>query len=365
MNRVLTHWSVFALCLCPLACANESSSMTSDAGGDTPANCTRDLEVEAEWQVLDLCRSSGQLLSVQAVRHDDVWVTGASGQALHFDGCSWTTQDTGVEDDLWWVTVTEGTVFMAGENGTILLHVPAVGAAFNRMDAPTDVTLLGIYAATPQDAWAVGFTPTDLEGDSVILRYDGATWSQVDFPEGVSPKTDLFKVWGRGADDVYIVGRDGLILHYDGVSLSKVNAPDTDWVTVTGTDEGIVLVGGAQLGALATLKDGQLETVPLQNAPPLQGVCLGAGGQGVATGLYGTILQRQADGSWLKDLQAPLDLFSPAEPPVEGCTSIIPDYHACSIDELGGAYIVGGGFPSGLIDGTLLYHGPPVSQDGL
>ncbi len=353
------------LLVCLVACSESPSTVSDAATSIHPPDCAPDPSGEPSWQVLDLCRSEGQLLSVSAHTHNDVWVVGAGGQILHFDGCRWSSVASGVTTDLWWTTSVGNTVFITGQNGAVVRVPRDRLAPATSMDTPTDVTLFGIWAASESDAWSVGFDPLDPDSDSVILRLVDGVWTSIDFPIGVDPKTDLFKVWGRAADDVWIVGRDGVILHFDGTALSRVESPDTDWVTVTGTSDKMIMVGGSQTGALAILEQGELTSISLDSVPPLQGICMGTKGQGIATGLFGAILQKQTDGSWLTDYNAPLDLFTPGEPPVEGCTTVIPDYHACAIDDRGGIYLVGGGFSSGLRDGTLLYYGPAHSTDGL
>ena len=85
----------------------------------------------------------------------------------------------------------------------------------------------------------------------------------------------------------------------------------------------------------------------------------------MATGLGATFVRRAEDGAWTEDLDAPLALFNPAEPPSEGCHKFTPDYHACFTDELGGTFVVGGNFLGPLTEGVLLYYGPPISSAGL
>ena len=362
-----SRWILAAWILAsPLGCTQtRTQAIDEDATSGPDASCLPDTLEPAQWQVLDLCRANGQLLSVSAPAHDDVWVSGANGQLLHFDGCDWHTISTETTADLWWVHVSKTVVFVTGADGTVLRVQRAAPYTVEPMESTVSTTLYGVHATDDDTAWAVGFDPLDAESASTVLRLLDGVWSETPLPPGVDPKTDLFKVWGRAVDDVYFVGRDGLFLRFDGTELNALPSPPTDWVTITGTSTEAILVGGRQAGEIARYRNGQLETITPDSAPPLQGVCVGPDGSALATGLYGALLQRQIDGSWLTDLTAPLDLFNPAEPPVEGCTTFIPDYHACAFDERGGLYVVGGGFASGLRDGALLYYGPTLPPLGI
>jgi len=65
--------------------------------------------------------------------------------------------------------------------------------------------LLGVWAASPRDVWAVGDHGT-------VLHFDGARWNAVPFPD----QGDLIAVTGSGPGSrrVWVGGRE--LLHYDG-----------------------------------------------------------------------------------------------------------------------------------------------------
>jgi hypothetical protein len=303
---------------------------------------------------------------VAAPGANNVWIVGAGGQILHFDGCTWNEYDAGTTADLWWVSVTADAVFIVGDNGTIIRSVnTSAQRTFELMPAPTTVTLFGVYATSTNHAWAVGFDPMNPEPSGVLLHYEGTDWTTVQLPPELGANRDIFKVWGRSPNDVWLVGRDGLVLHYDGQSWLPVESSVTDWVTVTGTESETWLVGGKLNGEIGRVDGEKVNPVEIDGTSPLQGICASSTHGARASGLFGTILQRTTTGDWAIDDSAPLDLFSPADPPVAGCNTFIPDYHACAIDNEGGIYVVGGNFAGGLRDGALLYYGPPLPTDGL
>ena len=320
---------------------------------------------EPAWQVLDLCRAEGQLLGVWGTGRNNVWAVGAKGQVVRFDGCTWTMPDPGTTSDLWWVFGFEdGPVSLIGADGTILKWTVSDG--FEAMDSGVTLTIFGMWGAAPNDLWAVGFV-NDNAQKGEILRYDGTSWSKVVGLPDVGETPNYFKVWGSGKNDVWVVGRDDLVLHWDGSAWSdRTTGLGTDWITVTGTSkDDVVIVGGSNGGAVAQMKDGKFESVGPDFLPAIQGVCLHPNGTGVATGLGATFLKRTDKGDWEEDWAAPFDLFFPSEPPVEGCQSVTPDYHACFADGEGGTYVVGGNFFAGLTEGVILYNGPPIPTEGL
>lgn len=120
----------------------------------------------------------------------------------------------------------------ASPGGGLVLHYD--GSTWQRQPVSFPGSLLGVWARTPTDAWAVGFTATTAaDGLSAIyrasiLRWDGTTWTEV----FTRDNTQLRGVWGSAADDVWFVGGDfsatpvgtsGIALHWDGRTISDVS----------------------------------------------------------------------------------------------------------------------------------------------
>jgi hypothetical protein len=311
------------------------------------------------WSVLAVCREPGELLAVGGTSWHDVWIVGAGGTLLHFDGCDWASVPSGTTEDLWWVhAFGDGHAVVSGAGGT-LLHVH-LGEAPVAVETGTSSILFGVWGASPDDLWTVGFEPKG--GGAVVLRVrKGEVESiPVPIPDGAAVAAP-FKVAGSGPSDVWIVGRDDLVLHYDGLTLTPTPTgagTDGDWVTVAMDGGQPLLVGGASNARIATRSDVGWTVLAPDFVPALQGVCVAPDGARWATGVAATILREDPVAGFSFDDDAPLDLFSPFDPPVPGCGQPTPDYHACWFDDRGNLYVVGGNFLT-LGEGALLFRGPP------
>jgi len=74
-----------------------------------------------------------------------------------------------------------------------------------KMDTGISSHLRGIWGSSENNVFAVG-------RDGVILHYDGKTWEAM-----TSNNSDYLRsVWGSSENDVFAVGYSGTILHYDG-----------------------------------------------------------------------------------------------------------------------------------------------------
>lgn len=161
----------------------------------------------AGWHVVSAPRAC-LFNAVTAISATDVLAVGTMSQqpcAEHFDGISWS-----------------------------LMSTPIMGA---------DDTLLGVSASSASNAWAVGTycvgTVCDRGGGNFktqILHYDGARWSVVSSPSPSSYVNQLSAVTVISANDAWAVGGDmtnpmtgsTLILHYDGISWSQVVSPSVN-----------------------------------------------------------------------------------------------------------------------------------------
>jgi hypothetical protein len=86
------------------------------------------------------------------------------------------------------------------------------------MSSPTTRQLARVSGSGPNDVWAVG--------DSVVLHYDGTSWSNVTlnglnnyyYSRSPSGLQNLFQLglWVRGPKEVYMGGDNGIIVRYDG-----------------------------------------------------------------------------------------------------------------------------------------------------
>jgi hypothetical protein len=117
---------------------------------------------------------------------------------------------------------------------------PGPEPAWDLVPAPPldgQVSLNGVTALGPRDAWAVGTISDGVTVRTLTLHWDGTEWTRVPSPN----RTDeswLFDVDAAGPDDVWAVGYDvddagganrhrTLVLHWDGAEWTTVPSPDT------------------------------------------------------------------------------------------------------------------------------------------
>jgi hypothetical protein len=134
----------------------------------------------------------------------------------------------------------------------------------------------------------------------VVLRSAGdGHWRRVDDP-ALPADLNLYKVWGDGPDDVFIVGEGGLTVRWDGTSFRRVQAPVPDLLfTVSGRPGGPVLaVGGIDDGHVVRWDGGAWVDDEPPAVPALSGVFVQADGSARVVGARGTVLDRAADGTW-------------------------------------------------------------------
>lgn len=308
------------------------------------------------------------LMGVGGSAADDVWVVGATRSVqdvdgplvLQWNGSAWTRHVTGQLFDLWWVhAFADGPVFLGGAGGTILRHDRAAGT-FSRQPTPglAAHTVYGIWGAAPDDVWAVG----GIAGRSCFVwHFNGIEWSNMRLPEpmvrdpgGETPA--CLKVWGRSANEVYVVGSRGLLMRGSVAGLQIVDtAINASIFTVHGNRNDLVMVGGASQGAAFDF-DG---TVLSDRSPPrvglLQGVVIDEAGDGFAVGVGGSIFERTANGWNTID---------------SGLEFTAQSLHAVWLDPDGGVWSVGGNvLSSHLNQGAIVYRpataktvAPPVYE---
>ncbi|MBA3552435.1 MAG: hypothetical protein H0W27_06160 [Actinobacteria bacterium] len=195
------------------------------------------------------------LYGVSAYSADDAWAVGAVGVGsnqvrtliLHWDRTSWlpvhSPDPSSMDNRLAGVSAASTTdAWAVGSYRSDATHeyVPMTlhwdGTVWSRVNGPNDVStddyLSGVSALSATDAWAVGqsFDPLTGEYDTLILHWDGTSWSQVESPNPSSTLNELNGVSALSATDAWAVGRylddatgvyKTLMLHWDGTSWSQ------------------------------------------------------------------------------------------------------------------------------------------------
>lgn len=183
------------------------------------------------------------------------------------------TADGGVQANLMaiWGS-SEREIFAVGNEGVVLFYN---GESWTRIESPKTVTLTSVWGTSATDVWVAGF-------DGTVMQYNGTSWTDRSPPETAFLATDagipaidggasdsirknLWGIWvqgtaAQGAQHVYAVGDDGMIVYYNkqnnswrhvdsGVQekLSGVWGANPTTVFIVG-DFGVALKGGATAG---------------------------------------------------------------------------------------------------------------------
>lgn len=249
---------------CPPGGGDEDES--ADAGPEQPS-----------WQEAFDAHDRGWFLSVAGRSDDQMYAVGGEpgdGGMMRREGGDWRSVD--LPDDvplLTWVHCFEdGQPVVAGDDGTILWKRDG---EWEVQQTPTDQNLWGVWGTSPENVWAVGGNGDEATGEPTVIRYDGTSWSTVEVPdlEHVDVHA-LFKVWGTGPDDVFIVGQQGLVLRWNGEELvEQFTGTSEDLISLWGTGgDNIVAIGGRSVGVVARWNGIEWTSTRLDGLPGMNGI---------------------------------------------------------------------------------------------
>ncbi|MCP4445938.1 MAG: hypothetical protein GY811_11420 [Myxococcales bacterium] len=129
----------------------------------------------------------------------------------------WLREGTMLEGERLWACWAgpQNRLLAVGQNGTIFRRN---AEGWHQDEVPPemeDADLYGVWGMPDGTAVAVGGGLSSPSETSVILHFDGSTWSRVD-TSAINAKT-LHNVWASGPEDYWAVGDNGAIAHFDGV----------------------------------------------------------------------------------------------------------------------------------------------------
>ena len=262
------------------SCAPKRGCVSATGSFDTFPSCPDEVPaVSGSWQRADSPNvgesvgADNELLAVTALASDDAWAVGWSQDpdgppyvklplVQHFDDGAWNLVPSpspagavqsvlhavsgASADDVWAVGSShDGTL----PSRTLIEHWD--GVEWRIVPSPSPDTQLnelrGVAAVSADDAWAVGFrggTHDETPLETLVLRWDGADWTQVASPSVPGGANQLFGVTALAADDVWAVGFAGgtpLAMRWNGSAWSVVPVkPDpglgSEWLTaIAGT----------------------------------------------------------------------------------------------------------------------------------
>jgi hypothetical protein len=212
----------------------------------------------------DPSTSTNQLFGVTAVSADDVWAAGSAVAnilgttpmtdtlILHWNGTKWSRVSspnvTFASSTIYGIDAYSATSAWAVGNecdffacpypgtvtGTLILHWN--GKTWSKVASPSpgafNNVLFGVSAVTSNDAWAVGDTSDG--GGSLVVHWNGTKWSRVASPNPGSQFNDLQAVSAASASDIQAAGDQlgpdlpyaTLTEHWNGKTWSAVASPD-------------------------------------------------------------------------------------------------------------------------------------------
>lgn len=299
-RRVSGLAAAAACSLSLVACGDPASPGDLDAGGDTGQDAS-DVggACQSPWTASIDGSDRGAFMSVWGRSVDEVYVVGGqplsvtadrNGVALRYDGTMWNDVPLAQGGMLNWVHGAGRRTWFVGEAGRVVTLDD--GAVVSDRSAGTEAPLWGVWAASEDEAWAVGGDPLRADATPVIMRWDGTAWTLVEVPPLDRPARALFKVWAAGPDEVWAVGMLGVILRYDGTSWAQVpSGTGDDLVSLWGrAADDIVAVGGRSGGTLGRWDGSAWTFERLPRTSGLNGSWMGPDGVAHAVGVGGRAL---------------------------------------------------------------------------
>ncbi|MEE2756292.1 MAG: hypothetical protein VYA30_06510 [Myxococcota bacterium] len=239
----------------------------------------------------------------------DVYVVGgtvgdAGGVVLKNNGETFVPEAVPAGPLLWWIHgIDSDTIWAVGERGRII-RKGRNGWSDESIDLDEKLVLWGVWAASSTDIWAVGGSVRRGGPKGVVLRSSGnGQWRRIDdatFPSDLN----FYKVWGRAANQVYIVGEGGVGLVYDGTEFRRLDTGVRDLLftvhgqNIDGQDD-VYAVGGANMGMVFRSENAQTwtqESIPA--VPGLNGVAVVSHNAVLAVGNRGVMLLRAGNSQW-------------------------------------------------------------------
>lgn len=221
---------------------------------------------------------------------NDIWLVGAEGLTIRWDGESWSVVNTCVQEDLYSVWGTgAGEVWGVGRGGTIL-HWD--GGYWASEPSPTVERLWAVWTDDNGGVWVVGDA-------GVAFRRDGGQWYTTD----TGTEETLFSVWGHDGSNIWAVGDQGTIIFWNGTGWSAQQSfTGEELYAVRGLSASAVWAVGGQ-GAIVRFDGAVWSVQPSDTSETLFAVALVSANDYWVSGRNG-VVRRFYAGAW-QDLSEP------------------------------------------------------------
>jgi len=323
--------------------------------------CREELEAGEDfgggWEVV-LGELEAGLIGVWAPADDDVWAVGADpgdglgGYVYHFDGTDWERIATSTEGNFWWVHGDgTGPVWMVGEGGLVVRWTPEGGPV--AIDPPADINLFGAFVLADDDVWVCGGNNLSSSEKQVLWHWNGTGWDEkTDVVALRDTHAVLTKLYARSPDELWVVGGpdEGLYLRDGAWEVIDV-ATEEPLTSIFGNQDLLIAAGGGNRGLVVENDGSGFVEIELEGAQPLNGIALADDGRAVASGWYGSLHLRDAQGNWS---------------PVDEVEIRHQDFHSTSVTPTGTVYVTGALFGVANIYDGILVRGQllPAEEDG-
>lgn len=145
----------------------------------------------------------------------DIWAVGSRGTLTHYNGTTWTAQGVAGGANIVFSSVSgnaSGSVWAVGASGNAGVAYKWNGTAWGAQTLPAQTpALTAVYAASANSAWAVG-------GDGTIVYFNGTAWAK---QTPATAGARFTAVFGSDATHVWAVGSldgAGVVNFYDGTT---------------------------------------------------------------------------------------------------------------------------------------------------
>jgi hypothetical protein len=197
-----------------------------------------------QWNLMPVT-NTGVLRGVSVAAPDDVWAVGYTDESpvrtmtLHWNGTAWTripSPSIPATLSYLYAVAAAGSddVWAVGASGSQALVLRWNGVQWNVVPIPQiDISVLNAVAVVaPDDVWAVG-SEGYVKRRTLILHWDGTTWTQVASPSPGTYSNSLQALSVLSADSIWAAGwhinadnqRNGTILRWDGSAWSVTPIP--------------------------------------------------------------------------------------------------------------------------------------------
>lgn len=175
-----------------------------------------------DWQELEI-GADQRLYAVWGTGENNIYIGGWNGRLYHYNGTEWLQENFGSNQQIntIWGTATDN-IFAVGAKGTIRRFNGSYWGAMSTPSIAYQYDINDIWGASADNIFAVGGAYINSEYRSIILHFNGSTWSTVMEVTGMKLKS----IEGVSANQIYVTTSQGNaeILYFDGTAWTSLDS---------------------------------------------------------------------------------------------------------------------------------------------